>query len=38
MVVNESIPNVEMEIAEINRLKEEAESCRVELNKCNEET
>ena len=37
MVVDESIPMVEIEVAELNRLKEETESYRVELNKRNEE-
>ena len=37
MVVNESIPMVEIEVAELNRLKWETESYGAELNKCNEE-
>ena len=37
MVVDESIPMVEIEVAELNRLKEETESYRAELNKRNEE-
>ena len=37
MIVDESIPIVEIEVAELNRLKEETESYRAELNKRNEE-
>ena len=37
MVVNESIPMVKIEVAELNRSKEETESYRAELNKWNEE-
>ena len=37
MVVDESIPMVEIEVAELNRLKEKTESYRAELNKRNEE-
>ena len=37
MVVDESIPMVEIEVAELNRLREETESYRAELNKRNEE-
>ena len=37
MVVNESIPMVEIEVAELNRLKWETGSYGAELNKCNEE-
>ena len=33
MVVNESIPMVKIEVAELNRSKEETESYRAELNK-----
>ena len=37
MVVNESIPMVEIEVAELNRLKWETGSYGAELSKCNEE-
>ena len=37
MVVDESIPVVKTEVAELNRLKEEIESYRMELHKRNEE-
>ena len=37
MVVDESIPMVEIEVAELNSLKEENESYWAELNKWNEE-
>ena len=37
MVVNESIPMVEIEVAELNGLKQGTESYRAELNKRNEE-
>ena len=37
MVVNESIPMFEIEVAELNKLKQETESYRAEINKRNEE-